>query len=59
MRKQRVSKLTLSRETVADLDDVGLRDAHLRQVAGGTARSACGSCPPLSCLGTRCCTKGE
>jgi hypothetical protein len=59
MKKKHVSRLALSRETVADLDGGGLRDAHLRIAAGGTARTACGSCPPLSCVGTRCCTRTE
>ncbi|MBV8199618.1 MAG: class I lanthipeptide [Acidobacteria bacterium] len=55
MKKKLVSKLSLDRETVADLDAGGTRDAHLRQAAGGSARTACGSCPPRSCVGTRCC----
>jgi hypothetical protein len=59
MKKKLESKLSLSRETIADLDGSGLRDAHLRVAAGGSARTACGSCPPLSCVGTRCCTRTE
>jgi len=57
MKKQHVSKLSLSRETVADLDGSGLRQEQLRVAAGGSARTICGSCPPLSCVGTRCCTR--
>lgn len=56
MKKKHVRKLTLSRETVADLDGSRLREANLlRLAAGGSARTACGSCPPLTCQGTRCC----
>jgi hypothetical protein len=58
MRKKHVSKLSLSRETVATLDGAGLRHAQLRLAAGGSARTACGSCPPLSCVGTHCCGPG-
>jgi hypothetical protein len=56
MKKQAVSKLRLSRETVAHLGDVPLWEEQLRLIAGGTARTACGSCPALSCEGTRCCS---
>ncbi|HYL05740.1 MAG TPA: hypothetical protein VE075_06855 [Thermoanaerobaculia bacterium] len=59
MKKKLVSKLNLSRETIADLGGSGLRQEQLRNAAGGSARTVCGSCPPLSCVGTRCCTRGE
>jgi hypothetical protein len=59
MKKKHASKLSLSRETVSKLDGAGLLHAQLRHAAGGTARSACGSCPPLSCVGTHCCGPGE
>lgn len=54
MKKQLVSKLRLSRETVATLG-TRMPVEELRVIAGGSARTACGSCPPLSCEGSRCC----
>ena len=54
MRKRHVSKLNLTRETVACLSGSNLQEAQLHLIAGGSARTACGSCPALSCEGTRC-----
>jgi hypothetical protein len=55
MRKKLMSKLSVRRETLAALDSASLAQLDLRLVAGGTARTACGSCPALSCEGSRCC----
>lgn len=59
MKKKQASKLSLSRETVSKLDGAGALDEQLRHAAGGSARTACGSCPPLSCVGTHCCGPGQ
>lgn len=55
MRKKQVSKLSVRRETLTSLDGGRFAQMDLRLIAGGSARTACGSCPALSCEGSRCC----
>jgi hypothetical protein len=55
MKKKQMSKLAVSRETLAALESRELTGQDLGVAAGGSARTACGSCPPRSCIGTHCC----
>jgi natural product precursor len=55
MKKQRMKKLSLNRETLRSLEE----EESLRAVVGGTStgtrcRTDCGSCPASACYPTLC-----
>ncbi|MEA2602276.1 MAG: hypothetical protein QOF89_3268 [Acidobacteriota bacterium] len=55
MKKQRMKKLSLNRETLLGLEE----EASLRAAVGGTStgtrcRTECGSCPASACHPTLC-----